>query len=340
VTTPATSKTLLSKLGFGGLTGNRPVFYGMCGVLVLMLAIPSLHNGYFENLCRGILMFSTLSMGWNIIGGYTGYVSFGNVVYFGIGAYTTAAFWQHHLFANFGLDQNLFVIVPVACIIAALYALVLGIPFLRLKGPYFGIATLGTALATQEIISNVDWLGGGSGYSVRQIDNYSLYYYAMWVVCALSLAVTYFVGRSKFGYALVAIRENEEAAAILGVNPTRAKVQAWMISAMMAAAAGAVFAGANGFIDPPTAFDPVNNIFPIVMAILGGVGTAAGPLVGAFVLTAINETLWGHFPQIHTLFFGAVIVLVVLFLPRGVLWLLDVRGGWRGVKNSLGIYRV
>jgi branched-chain amino acid transport system permease protein len=325
---------VLTKIGFGGITGNRPAFYVMCVALVLMLAIPSLHNGYFENLCRGILMFSTLSMGWNIIGGYTGYVSFGNVVYFGLGAYTSAAAWQHfHV-------QNLFIIVPIACLIAAFYALALGIPFLRLKGPYFGIATLGTALATQEIISNVDWLGGGSGYSIRQIDNYSLYYYAMWIVCAASLAVTYFIGRSKFGYALVAIRENEEAAAILGVNPTRAKVQAWMISAVMASAAGAVFAAANGFIDPPTAFASDTNIFPIVMAILGGVGTAAGPLVGAFVLTAINETLWGHFPQIHTLFFGAVIVLVVLFLPRGVLWLLNVRGGWRGVKNSLGAYRV
>jgi branched-chain amino acid transport system permease protein len=325
---------VLTKVGFGGVTGNRTVFYIMCGVLVLMLAIPSLHNGYFENLCRGILMFSTLSMGWNIIGGYTGYVSFGNVVYFGIGAYTTAVFWQK--LAN----QNLLLIVPVACIIAALYALALGIPFLRLKGPYFGIATLGTALATQEIISNIDWLGGGSGYSIRPIENYSLYYYAMWLVCAISLAVTFAIGRSKFGYALVAIRENEEAAAILGVNPTRAKVQAWMISAMMAAAAGAVFAAANSFIDPPTAFASDTNIFPIIMAILGGVGTAAGPLVGAFVLTAINETLWGHFPQIHTLFFGAVIVFVVLFLPRGVLWLLNVRGGWRGVKNSLGAYRV
>ena len=98
----------------------------------------------------------------------------------------------------------------------------------------------------------------------------------------------------------------------------------------MAAAAGAVFAGANGFIDPPTAFAIDDNVFPIVMAMLGGVGTVAGPLIGALILTAINETLWSHFPQIHTLFFGAVIVLVVMFLPRGMLWLLNTRGGWKG----------
>jgi branched-chain amino acid transport system permease protein len=108
----------------------------------------------------------------------------------------------------------------------------------------------------------------------------------------------------------------------------------------MASAAGAVFAGANGFMDPPTAFALDNNVFPIVMTILGGVGTVAGPLVGALILTAINETLWSHFPQIHTLFFGAVIVIVVVFLPRGLLWLFNTRGGWKGVVGSLGAYRV
>lgn len=322
------------RVGFGGITGSRPAFYAACGILVVLLAVPQLHNGYFENLFRGVLMFATLSLGWNIIGGYTGYVSFGNVVYFGLGAYTTAALWQH-----FG-QQNILLAVVLAAAIAALFALILGVPILRLKGHYFGIATLGIALATQEIISNVEWLGAGSGFTVRQIENFSLYYYAMWAVCAASLLATFFIARSKFGYALVAIRENEEAAAILGVNPTRCKVMAWMISAMMAAAAGAVFAGANGFIDAPTAFAIDDNVFPIVMAILGGVGTAAGPLAGALVLTAINESLWSRFPQIHTLFFGAVIVVVVLFLPRGILWLINVRGGWRGLVNSLRAYRV
>ena len=162
----------------------------------------------------------------------------------------------------------------------------------------------------------------------------------MWSVCAASMLATYIIARSKLGYAFVAIRENEEAAAVLGVNPTRYKVTAWAIGAAMAAAAGAVFAGANGFIDPPTAFAIDDNVFPIVMAILGGVGTVAGPFVGALILTAINETLWSHFPQIHTLFFGAVIVVVVVFLPRGILWLLNMRGGWKGLLSSVGVYRV
>jgi branched-chain amino acid transport system permease protein len=318
----------------GGIMGNALALRVTAVLLIAFAFVPLLHNSYYENLCRGILMFATLSLGWNIIGGYTGYVSFGNVVYFGLGAYTTAALWQHwHI-------QNVAVCVVCAIVVGVSFALLMGVPILRLRGHYFGIATLGIALAVQEIVTNVDWLGGGSGFTVRQLESFSTYYYAMWIVCALSMLATFFIARSKLGYAFVAIRENEEAAAVLGVNPTRYKVVAWAISAAMAAAAGAVFAGANGFIDGPTAFAVDNNVFPIVMTILGGVGTVAGPLVGALILTAINETLWSHFPQVHTLFFGLVIVVVVVFLPRGILWLVTLRGGWRAFVSSLGNYRV
>jgi branched-chain amino acid transport system permease protein len=331
VTPPARTPV---RTGLGGITGNAPALRVMVLILIAMAFVPFLHNSYYENLGRGILMFATLSLGWNMIGGYTGYVSFGNVVYFGLGAYTAAALWQHWQIQNVAID------VAVAIVVGVLFALIMGIPILRLKGHYFGIATLGIALAVQEIITNLDWLGGGSGFTVRQLESFSTYYYAMWIVCAASMLATYLIARSKLGYALVAIRENEEAAAVLGVNPTRYKVVAWAISAAMAAAAGAVFAGANGFIDGPTAFAVDNNVFPIVMTILGGVGTVAGPLVGAIILTAINETLWSHFPQVHTLFFGLVIVVVIVFLPRGILWLVTLRGGWRAFVASFGNYRV
>ena len=318
----------------GGITGNATALRVTAGILIVMAFVPLLHSGYYENLGRSVLMFATLSLGWNIIGGYAGYVSFGNVVFFGLGSYVTAALWQHWH------QQSIVLAILCAMVVGVAFALVLGMPVLRLRGHYFGISTLGIALATQEIVSNIDWLGAGSGLTVRPVDAYSTYYYAMWIVCAASMLATYLIARSKLGYAFVAIRENEEAAAVLGVDPTRYKVVAWAISAAMAAAAGAVFAGANGFMDPPTAFALDNNVFPIVMAILGGVGTVAGPLVGALILTAINETLWSHFPQIHTLFFGAVIVVVVVFLPRGLLWLFNTRGGWKGIVGSLGAYRV
>lgn len=318
----------------GGITGNVTALRVTVAILVLLAFVPLLHSGYYENLGRGVLMFATLSFGWNILGGYTGYVSFGNVVFFGIGTYTSAALWQHWH------QQSIPLAIVCAMVVAVVFAIVLGTPILRLRGHYFAIATLGIALATEEIVANIDWLGAGSGQAIRPLEAFSSYYVAMWIVCAASMLATYLITHSKLGYAFVAIRENEEAAAVLGVNATRYKVIAWAISAAMAAAAGAVFAGANGFIDPPTAFATDDNVFPIVMALLGGVGTVAGPLIGALILTAINETLWSHFPQIHTLFFGAVIVLVVLFLPRGLLWLLNVRGGWRGVVATFGAYRV
>ncbi len=323
-------------LGFAGIAGNRGAIAAMAALLCLLLFVPALHNGYYDNLFRGILMFGAMALGWNIIGGYAGYVSFGNVVFFGLGAYAAAVTSQN-------LHQTTpFLAIALACAAAALLAVVLGFPILRLRGHYFGIATLGLALAVQEIIANIDVLGGGSGLTLKQdVDHFYQYYYEMWLVCAASFAGTWLIARSKLGYALVAIRENEEAAVILGIDVTRYKIAAWAISGMMAGSAGAVYAFANGFIDPPTAFLVDNNVFPIVMTILGGMGTVAGPLIGAFVLTAVNESLWSRFPDIHTLFFGAAIVLVVLFLPRGLLMLASqFRGGWRGFVHSLGAYRV
>lgn len=323
----------MTKVGLGGLTGNRIALYVLLALMALLLFVPQLHNGYIENLFRGILMFGAMSLGWNLIGGYTGYVSFGNVVYFGLGAYTAAMLSTHGI-------RNVFIAIVLAAIVAAVFAAVFGPPILRLKGHYFGIATLGLALATQEIISNVDYFGGGTGLTVRQDQFFSLYYYAMWGVCLAALLGTYAIARSKVGYALVAIRENEDAAAVLGINTTLFKVTAWALSGMMSAAAGAVFAFGNGFIDPETAFSTDNNIFPIVMSLLGGVGTVAGPVAGALILTAINETLWSHFPKVHTIFFGAVIVLVVLFLPRGLLYLFRKRQSARVFLESLRAYRV
>ena len=253
---------VLRKSGLGGITGSPQAFFACCALLLVLLGVPLLHNGYYENLFRGILMFSAMALGWNIIGGYTGYVSFGNVVFFGIGTYVSGFLSLHGV-------QNVWLAIPCAMLLAAAFAALLGIPILRLRGHYFGIATLGIALATQEIVANVEPLGGGTGITLQQAAWFSQYYYAMWLVCALSLVATWFIARSKLGYALVAIRENEDAAAVLGVNPTAYKVVAWAISATMAAAAGAVFAFSNGFIDPSVGFAVDYNVFPIVMVDLG-----------------------------------------------------------------------
>ena len=324
----------LKRIGLGGITGS-PVAIGVAlALMALLLLVPLGHNGYIEIVFRNILMYAAMAYGWNLIGGYTGYVSFGQVAFFGIGAYCSAVLSAHNV-------DNLFADVALACVVTALFAVLVGLPVLRLKGHYFAIATLGIGLALSDIVANLDVLGASSGLAVHHVDeaHFYVYYYAMWLVALGAMLATYFIARSKLGFAFVAIRENEEAAAVLGIDATRYKIIAWAISAMMAGSAGAVFAPANGFLDPSIAFSADSNIFPIVMGILGGVGTVAGPFIGALILAGANELLQKYFIKIHTLFFGAMIVLVVLLLSRGLVWLFGLKGGARTWLKSLTAYK-
>ena len=331
--TIASASATLRKLSIGGIVGNRTALWVAVGMLALFLLVPVVLPGY-QTLFRTILIYAALAYGWNFIGGYTGYVSFGNVTFFGLGAYCAALLSTH------GLD-NLFADVGLAVIVCASFAALVGLPVLRLKGHYFGIATLGTALAVTDIVGNLDVFGGTGGLALKQVDqaHFSIYYYAAWLVTAAAIGITFLVARSKLGYAFVAIRENEDAAAVLGISATRYKILAWAIGAAIAGAAGAVYARGNGFVDPSIAFAEDANVFPIVMTILGGIGTVAGPLIGAVILSGVNELLQRYFVKIHSIFFGAVIVAVVLLLPRGLVWLFGLRGGVRTWLNSLATYK-
>jgi branched-chain amino acid transport system permease protein len=318
-----------------GITGKRWVFIGALGAMLGLLFVPALHNDYITVIFRNILMFAAMAYGWNMIGGYTGYVSFGNAVFFGLGCYCSA------VLSKVGVD-NLFADIALAVVFNAAFAIVVGLPVLRLRGHYFGIATLGILLAVSDLVNNLDFLGGSGGLALKQIDqaHFWIYYYVMWLVALACMLATFFIARSKLGYAFVAIRENESAAEVLGISPTRYKVTAWAIGAMMAGAAGAVFAPANGFVDPSITFAVDNNLFPIVMAMLGGMGTASGPLIGSLLLTGMDQILQEHFLRIHTIFFGAIIVLIVVFLPRGLMYLVGLRGGVRRWFADLRAFKV
>jgi branched-chain amino acid transport system permease protein len=330
----AATAAALRRVGMGGITGSPVAFAIVLGVMALLLAVPLLHNGSIESVFRNILMYAAMAYGWNLIGGYTGYVSFGNVTFFGIGAYCAAILSEHGI-------NNLALAIVLGALASALFAVIIGVPILRLKGHYFAIATLGVGLAMADIVANLDALGGTSGLAVHQVDDahFSLYYYAMWIVALISMLATFAIARSKLGYAFVAIRENEDAAAVLGIWATRYKVTAWAIGAMMAGAAGAVFAPANGFIDPSITFATDANVFPIAMTIFGGIGTVAGPFIGALLLAGANELLQRYFLKAHTLFFGAMIVVIVLLLPRGLVWLFGLRGGVRTWAKSLTAFK-
>src|SRR6266542_374346 len=207
------------------------------------LGIDFLINKSIIRLETNIAMFVALAAAWNLIGGLTGYAAFGNVAFFGLGAYTVA-FLTDKLHLNFAFA------LPLAPLVAAGFAGLIGLPLLRLRGHYFAIATLGTGIAVGEVIKNLPWFGGAAGLFppiYRHAD--ALFFYLMAAAAGLAVLATWLVMRSRLGYGLIAIRENEEAAAVLGVNTTAYKGAAFALSAALTRVVGGIFAQWNILID-------------------------------------------------------------------------------------------
>ncbi len=280
------------------------------------LGLPALVDRSQIRILTTIAMFVVLASAWNLVGGLTGYSSFGNVAFFGLGAYTCAVAVDAHR-----LHLPLAAGIALAPAVPALFAVLVGLPLLRLRGHYFAIATLGTAVAVGEVVKNVEYLGGATGLFppiLRQAD--LLFLYLMVGAAALTVAVTRLILRSRFGYGLVAIRENEEAAQVMGVNATAHKVAAFGISAALTGLVGGIFALWNSFIDQSLGFSLDFNIQMILMAVLGGAGTLFGPVLGAVSLELLIQVLAGRgdvavYAQIGL---GLLLAITVIFLPRGI----------------------
>ncbi len=281
-------------------------------VAVILLSAPFWSGDYIVRVLSLIFLYAAMAQGWNLISGYTGYPAFGQAVFYGIGAYTTGLAMN-----NLGLPFVPALILSAA--VGAVYAALWGIPVLRLQGHYFAIATLAISEATRDIIANASWTGGPSGIGLPIYNNYQVFYYALLALMVASTLFIWWVSRSRFGYALLAIRENEDAARIMGINTTVYKVTAFALSGMITALAGAIYAYWISFIDPYSLFDSSVTIQMIIMATLGGPGTVLGPVIGAFVLEGVTDYLWQNFLYLHTAFLGLAIILIVIFLPRGVM---------------------
>jgi len=263
-----------------------------------------------------ILMIAILAISWNFIGGLTGYPSFAPAAFFGLGAYTTAIFMK----AGF----SFFTTLAFGAGLGALIALILGIPILRLRGHYFAIATFGVAEFFRELADNLRITGGGDGINLPQIvggpDYFTrFFYYSMLGVAILAFLSQYFVTRHRVGFGLVAIRENEDAAEMVGIDTTKYKIIAFVLSSVFPAMGGGVYAYRAAFLEPIDVFDILFSIKAIVMSMLGGVGTVMGPLLGAFIMEYIADFLWSQFTEFHTIFFGLIVVLIVLFIPNGLM---------------------
>jgi len=195
---------------------------------------------------------------------------------------------------------------------------------LRLRGHYFAIATLGVAEAMKALVQNLEITEGNSGIYLPMLNlsvkgQYYFFFYMMLGTLVLTLLVTYFMLNAKFGYSLIAIREDEDAANSVGINTTYAKTMAFALSGLFTGLAGSVYAYQQAFIKPEPAFTVHTTVKMIVMAVFGGMGKLFGPLLGAFSIEIISEVLSNYFLVAHTLFFGIVVILAIVFTPKGII---------------------
>jgi branched-chain amino acid transport system permease protein len=313
--------------------------------LVLLLAaiafliwFPATATAYNVSLTLTVLMSISLASSWNILSGFGGYTSFGHAGFFGIGSYVGALLLHREVVSWMPA-------MVMSGLATAGLALAIGFPVLRLRGPYFAIAMLAFSELCRVIVTSWESLTlGGRGVRLpivrfqREQDDATWWdrfgiqihnnqnYYAMLAAAVLAVVVAYAVGTSRFGMQLLSIRDDEVAAQAMGIRTTRTKILAFGLSAFFPGVAGAIYARQIGYIDPPTVFAVIWSIRSIATSILGGQGTILGPIIGAVVLTLVSERVWESDPNLYQVIFGGLIVLVVLFMPGGLIALLKERG--------------
>jgi branched-chain amino acid transport system permease protein len=291
------------------------------GLLLLawLAYFPATASGYGVRFMLQLFMWVALAQGWNLISGLTGYVSFGHVAFFGTGSYATAI-----LILNAGWPW--FVASLAGGAAAAALALIIGYPCLRLRGPYFAIAMLGLNEVMRVLVSYFEGLtGGGLGLSLPTLHASIPIYYAMGGVALAVTLLAHIIITSRFGLRLMAIREDEVAAEAMGINTARYKLYAFLLSAVGPGIVGGLSARDQGYIEPISVFPLLTTITMIVMCLFGGKGTIWGPVLGAAALFVLQELVWARFLYLHQMLFGAIIVSVVLLMPKGILGVLQER---------------
>lgn len=289
-------------------------------VVALLAALPAAGDNYALRLGTMFAMYAVMAYSWNVIGGFAGYPSFATAAFFGLGAYAGA------------LTQGAGVPMPFAWatagVAAALFAFLFGLAILHLKGHYFAIASLVIAQVLMEVATSwTDLTGGGMGLNLPVLRisveaQAQLFFWAMLAVGVMAFLMNVAVARTRFGFALTCIRQNEDASAMVGINPTLYKVGAFVCSAVFVGVAGAIYASWVFYIEPGDVFRVLLSVKPIVMVMLGGAGTVLGPGIGAALFLVMEELVWRSFLSVHAAVLGVIIVALIFFLPRGVLGLI------------------
>lgn len=277
-----------------------------------LVAVPFFLTGYRLRFLTWLLMWVGLASSWNLFSGYTGYINFGPVAFFGLGAYATAV-----LMVKAGI--SFFPALLAAGVLAGITAFIVGVTALRIRGAYFAIATLAFAEVTRSLTLNLSGLTeGGKGLMLPIYNNADFFYFVILALTVAIVATVALIQRTRFGVTLVSIREDEVASQVLGVNTFLNKMAAFGLSGVFLALYGGIYAYWQTFIEPGEVFNVLYSVQMLVMTFLGGSGTALGPIVGAVVLGTMTEYLWATFTYIYLIFVGLLIVAMVLFLPDGV----------------------
>jgi branched-chain amino acid transport system permease protein len=287
-------------------------------VLAALLAMPMVGlSSYTMHILVLVLMWTTIGMAWNLLGGYCGQVSFGHAAYFGVGAYTAGIlYYKLHLSAWWG--------IPLSVVVVAVFAFLLGYIVLKLRGPFFALATLASGEVLRITTENLNTFTNGTiGILIQErtwIDK-TRYYYIILAIAAATYVLIRKLVASKWGYYFVAIREDQDAAESLGIDTTRYKTIALVVSAILTGICGAFYTNYMGFIDPHIVFALHDiSIITIMIVMVGGVATEWGPLVGAGIMVLLAEWIRA-IPGLgasHQAFFGILLIIIIIFLPNGI----------------------
>ena len=281
-----------------------------------MATLPLVANDYVVGIGLTLLMWIALTQSWCLLSKMTGYVSLGHVVFYGLGSYLVVVSWQ---------------VVPLplailgAGVLASVFAALVGLPVLRVRGPYFVILTFGLAELVKYSITAIESASGTASRILFGTPDIVVVYFAMFALAVAAMAMLTWVSGSRFGHGLRSLRENEEAAETLGVPVVRYKLLAFVLSAAVPGMVGAVMALRSTYFVATQVFDPMISITVIAMAILGGGDGTRGALFGAIFLCLLSELLWAHAPLLYMIILGAVLIVFVLLVPDGIVGLLERR---------------
>lgn len=278
----------------------------------ISIVLPFGATDYVISFMVQLFIFIALGYSWNLIGGYAGYPHFGQVTFFGTGAYVGALLILK-------AEMHWLPAALIAGGAGVTLAIPLGGAMLRLKGPFFAIGMFGIARVLEALAMGMDGItDGGTGLYLPPVGDLKPVYFILGILAFGMFLGTYWLDNSRLGLKLLAIREDEIAADALGIRTTKLKVLTFIASSIVPAIVGSLYATYLSFIDPPTAFFPATELTTIAVVLLGGMGTVLGPLVGAVLLSVVNELLWSRFPEIYMGLVGVLIIFAVLYMPRGL----------------------